>query len=323
MMRICNTCVLALLAALSLLGPSCSDVFEENLSTSEVTLLGPADENTIHSGTIEFWWEELEGAETYQLKVVGGSFDQPESLETDTALSNNVFALYLGPGSYEWQVIASNQSSEAISETFSLVVDSLLSLESEKVVLLSPTEGNCTNDTALVVQWLELEVPGIRYSVDIRLGDFDEGLTLYAYETEATSISTSISPAFEGELSWGVRAINDNGASPYSQRSLNLDLTAPSQPSLVSPAAEDSVQHDAIDLAWQGSIGSGCSEYDSVFIYADSLGAAMTAGYEQAAGINALSIDVSIGTYWWGVTRLDQAGNRSTPSPLRKLHAID
>jgi len=307
-------------AALCITG-ACSDVFEKDISGEEVKLLAPADGKEVNSGTIEFWWDEVQDATAYEIHIVKGSFAAPEALEADSAVSDNIFRLYLTAGAYEWKVVARNESSETESGIFQLTVDSSFSLADEKVVLIYPTQSQCTSDTEVLFRWVNLNIPGIHYVIDVRLGAFDDGLNLYSYETTLNQQSIAINSDFEGSLSWGVRAVNDEGASPYSSYAFSLDRTTPDKVILTAPVGGDSVSGLDINFTWTGQEGSGCDEYDSLIIYSDSLAENSVLREQLEAGVNHFSTDLDAGNYWWEVFRYDRAGNVSPASTRETFYA--
>lgn len=312
---------LLLFTSVSLLFNACNDLFEKDISKEHVVLLAPADGKTVNSGTIEFWWEEVEDATTYEIHLVKGSFDAPEALEADSSVSGNIFSLYLTAGVYEWKIVAKNESSKTESAIYHLTVDSTFSLAEEKVVLVYPNQNHCTNDSTVMFRWVNLGIPGVRYAIDVRIGDFAEGLTVYSYETTLNQQSITINEDFEGALSWGVRAVNDEGASPYSSFSFHLDRTAPAMVSLVAPVNGDSVPELDIDFSWTGTQGNGCEEWDSISIYSDSLGQTIALKKQLEAGVNQFTENLNPGFYWWEVFRYDRAGNVSASSGIEKFYA--
>lgn len=305
-----------------LLFDGCSDLFEKDLSDNQLLIHTPADLAVIHSGTVEFWWDEMEGATYYKLILVEGTIKSPSSLIIDTNVQGNVFSLYLGSGEYEWTLQAMNESSESHATKRVLSVDSISSLENEIIVLTKPSANGCTSGDSVLFEWVALQVPNTRYVIDIRTGLFDDAQTIYSYELISNSIYLSIDPLFEGQLSWGVRAVNDESASAYSSRILYLDNSIPAQPSLTLPLDGDTTALSP-SFQWSASTGSGCSEWDSIRVYSDSLFTQLVLTAETAAGINSLQGNLSQGKYWWNVQRYDQAGNHSMLSLTKSFYAED
>ena len=313
--------VIGWIALLSLLMvTACDDVFEEDLSSRNVRLRTPADQGTFSSGNLDFWWDEVDGATSYRLEVVEGTFQDPRALALDTVLSRNTFSFFLNSGDYEWKIRASNQSSFTTSEAWHFSVDSTFNLDNERVVLVSPVDGECLNDTLLLISWLDIPQPGINYFVDIRKGDFDDQVDILRFETFENQILVAIPPSQEGALSFGVRAVNDFGATPYASQDFSLDLTSPAQAVLTAPASAASVDTGSVVFRWQASVDVGCSVTDSLLIFSDSTLSTL----ETATGITDGSAQAVVflnqGDYWWLVQREDLAGNRSQASAIRVLY---
>ena len=105
---------------------SCNDIFEIDLSQSNVELLAPADSLTTRENTQRFWWNYIDGALWYELQVVRPSFSQISILDMDTLIEINNFQLSLRPGVYHWRVRALNGSSSTdYTENMLSIIDSI------------------------------------------------------------------------------------------------------------------------------------------------------------------------------------------------------
>ena len=71
---------LVLLAVFSLIISCTSDFISANLKKRKVTLNSPPDNYVSKDATMLFWWNEVKGAEEYQLQVVDSSFTYIRSL---------------------------------------------------------------------------------------------------------------------------------------------------------------------------------------------------------------------------------------------------
>lgn len=131
--------VVSILAAL-LVG--CDDFIAEDVSDKKLVIQAPADQVTVPSPEITFWWDALEVNTAYRLQVVIPSFEQTSLLVLDTLVDTHQIATVLEAGQYAWRVRAENGTYQGA-----------FSVPSEFIVIstteLSPTEGDSrsTNST--------------------------------------------------------------------------------------------------------------------------------------------------------------------------------
>ena len=52
----------------------CDDIFEDDISTENISLYAPSDSIVTKIITHTFWWEEVEGADEYNLQIVTPDF---------------------------------------------------------------------------------------------------------------------------------------------------------------------------------------------------------------------------------------------------------
>jgi hypothetical protein len=93
---------------------SCSDIFETDISGSNVELLAPSDSLITNQTSQKFWWNYVTGALWYELQVVSPNFSNVSGVKLDTLLETNNFQLSLQPGVYHWRVRALNGSSSSM-----------------------------------------------------------------------------------------------------------------------------------------------------------------------------------------------------------------
>jgi hypothetical protein len=96
-----NKCLIVLLCFICI---SCEDILETNISDKQVLLQTPADADSISTGNITFWWNELKGARSYQLLIVSPDKLNPAALLLDSTITNNQFTFQLSEGKYQWCV---------------------------------------------------------------------------------------------------------------------------------------------------------------------------------------------------------------------------
>ena len=87
-----KTLYLKLLMAMAFTS-SCVDITETDITESTVQLKAPA--NYYRSGQLNqhFWWEQLDGAEAYEITIVSPSFDSIGTIVISESLTKTDFIL--------------------------------------------------------------------------------------------------------------------------------------------------------------------------------------------------------------------------------------
>jgi len=114
-----------LLLFLLLIGfTTCEDIIEVNLSDFNVSLLAPTNGLSTTDSDHKFYWENLKGAEEYNLQIVSPRFSSISKFVLDTTITDNNFDFTLSPDEYEWRVKAINASSHTDYSVFNLTIGS-------------------------------------------------------------------------------------------------------------------------------------------------------------------------------------------------------
>ncbi|MDR1755732.1 MAG: hypothetical protein LBR65_02070 [Culturomica sp.] len=89
---------------------ACEDVFEKDISDDRLVIVAPtADAETTEKEQL-FLWEELEGADSYLLRIVTPSFETAARCLVDTVVQVNRFEYSLPAGVYEWSLQGCNSA---------------------------------------------------------------------------------------------------------------------------------------------------------------------------------------------------------------------
>ena len=125
-----------------LLFNKCEILLLPDLSEAETVIITPTDSSTIEESPVLFKWEEVEGAENYNLLFYYHPFDtEYKIIKTDTTVLDTTFSIFpTDNGWHSWQIRAQNESSEtdyAVAHFYSdtTQVDSLLL---DSIALLLP-----------------------------------------------------------------------------------------------------------------------------------------------------------------------------------------
>ncbi|GIK68919.1 MAG: hypothetical protein BroJett020_02140 [Bacteroidota bacterium] len=306
-----NFMIMVLLICLT----ACTDIFEKNLEKQTVILLSPANNLQTELSSHTFWWEEIKQARNYNLQVVKGSFAQVQALVLDTHIVDEKFSFVLQPGIYQWRVRAYNNGSSTAFSTFTLQIDSTYDLSQQQVVLIAPSNNFITNNPLPTFQWYELYNANT-YRFEIHTTNWSGSLA----ESPQLLSGGSYTPALalpEGTYEWGVQALNNTSASPFSTRTLVIDTTSPGIPMLVSPLTNAILPNALFTFTWNRAVDNGSTLTDSLSIYADTnLTNLVKAVYSVTTSY---ADSLGTGNYFWRVRTFDAAGNKSGYSLVRKF----
>jgi len=286
----------------------CDDFIEEDISSKTIEIAAPPDNFQSSISTQTFWWNEMEGAESYNVQIVRGTFSYVQQVIFDSSIVTHSFTYTLQPGNYQWRVKGVNNGWESPYTTYSLTIDSTLDLTNQQVVLTAPVNNFYTQETQIVFNWMEL------YNADeyrIQIMDLTTGVILTDVTIPENTYNYTLS---EGSYIWSVRAINSNSITVASSRNLFIDLTSPVAPVLISPPNNVVLTIGANDsLIW--SVDASSSS-DSVLISTDST----FYNYESSFTTETFHVLNQLpGVYFWKVKSMDLAGNQSQFSPYRKF----
>lgn len=294
-----------------LLVSSCDDLIEPKLSDKTITILAPADSSVQSNTTITFWWNEVSGASKYNIQIVNPSFSNIQYLVADSMVSGDKFTVGLQPGHYEWRIKAVNSSTETPFATFSFTVDSSLNLSGQNVQLLSPINNSISTQLSQTFVWAHMY-----YADDYRFEILSSFGNVIYTNAALTTTQTSYTFTTDGTYTWRVRAQNGSSVSSYSQANIIIDLTAPSPPTILSPA-DNAVVSNPFTLSWSQANGSGAPVTDSLYIYED---------FGQDTLIKALrpltssyTDSFALGDYFWKMRAKDSVGNYSPYTSLYKF----
>lgn len=300
---------------------SCQDFIAVNLAKKSITILAPANNTLSSSYSQLFKWEDIKGADSYQLQLVKPNFSSITQFILDTTIHATQFAYTLQPGIYQWRVRAKNNSSETDYVTYNLTIDTTLNLASQKVVLSSPVDNYYSNLLANTFTWQTMPNAN-SYVFQVLSG----GSAVYTQSLTTTTVNYTFTT--EGAYQWRVFAQNNFSNSAYDTRTINIDNTAPGVPVLVSPIPTtlDTIKANPVPLKWNCVAGTGFSATDSthLLISTDSTFAVVTSKDTTIANTTSPTVynfhSAIVGTYYfWKVQAIDKSGNKSAYFTRRRF----
>lgn len=291
---------------------SCDDIFIANLENAKVELVTPPDNFATLNQTQSFFWETLEDATEYHIRIVYPDFDNPIEVVVDETIAENSYDVSLLPGTYQWRVTASNTASTTSDfdvRTFHILEDSTLT--NQTINILQPTDNFKTNQSDINVLWQPL-VLASRYRIEVGQPDFSH--SSFTISSDTTSNDNFTLNLSEGNYQVRVRAENAQSVSNYTTISLEIDQTAPTAPVLFSPNDGDTLT-TSVDLTWSPDADA---IQDTIYIYQD---AQLTTLLLQEATVNTTYTFTpnNIGTYYWRLRSVDEVGNTSNYSNTRSV----
>lgn len=294
------------------------DFVVKDIADKTITINAPANNTNTSSNAITFWWEELDGAEKYNLQIVKPNFASIQQLIADTNITGNKISLSLNPGTYQWRIKGVNNGGSTAYQTYNLVIDSTTNLTNQFVVPISPAQGSITRQKAISFSWNPLNA-ATSYSIEISLNNAVVNYSLttataYSYTLSAPTASNYI-------VSWRVKALNSTSISQYNTpNTFTLDLLPPGSVSAPSAPTASTTVKDTTYLKWN-ILAPLDRQYDSLFIYSDNTFTSLVRTTTVSASqlrINAISPSnpLPAGTstitaipYWWRLKSVDQVGN--------------
>jgi hypothetical protein len=300
----------------------CDDIFEVDLTKQKVKLIAPGDSLVTTYNTQTFYWEDLKGATSYNLIVVSPSFRQIEQLVADTNVLGHKFTLNLSPGKYEWKVIAKNGSSKTDSFfIWRVQIDTTSNLSNQNVSLILPANGIASKGKGLTFRWQQVYSATV-YEFQIGKPDLQNPI-LDSTLTNSTSITINDSLA-DGNYTWGVKAKNSGTSTVFSSRTILIDGTRPAVPALTEPTDKKVLSDKKVKFLWNRPTSDGGSKlYDDIYISKDSnslvqfdMNQVDKFEVDTIGLYYTFTVDTS---YFWRIVTFDAAGNRSSPSDIRKF----
>ncbi len=309
---------LAYLSPLLLLASSCSDLIEPDITGEKVSLLSPADGSRSTTAVQGLQWSAVAHARTYRVQLATPSFANPSRLLLDSVVKQTNLTRTCKPGRYEWRVQALNAGYATAFTTRSFRIDSTGSLSGQTVQLLLPAAGTATNAATLTFSWAALPMAQ-QYRLAVSSNPRNSSLAaLDSLVGAGTSVTLRLARQSQS-YQWKVTALNASGQAASAPQVFAVDVTPPTAPTLVTPAAATSFLTQPIALSWTRTASDVAQ--DSVFLYRTDQ-TTLLAGFPRFSGPASLSLSNSLapltaGTYYWAVRSVDKAGNVGPASAKR------
>ena len=309
-----NKLALAIIPLFALILAGCGEIFEKDIEDETVEIIAPKSGTETDLQTVQFWWEEIDGADEYDFQLAYPDFVNPSQLVIDSTVSENLVTFTIAPGfSYTWRVKAKNSAHETEWTEATLMVDSALSCVDQIVLLGAPVDNFATTDTVVFFDWDALSCAN---EYEWEAIDASGATVAGPWLVSTDSVTLEVP---EGKLTWSVKAIADQTSTLPSTFTLYVDLTAPVLPTLNAPLNNDTSTTGSLQtFTWTSEVTDNSPITDSFELWPDSLQSSpyyqTTTDTETAAQDSLLA-----GTYFWRVKSVDLAGNERDCTATRKL----
>ena len=142
------------------------DFVVKNIKNATVTINAPTDNIKTPNNVITFWWDEVDGAEKYNLQIVKPNFNAIQQLIVDTNITTNKFNHTFTPGTYQWRIKATNSAGSTAYTTRTLIIDTTSNLAYVTVGLISPTSNSVTANNNITFSW-NVVAPATSYELTV------------------------------------------------------------------------------------------------------------------------------------------------------------
>jgi hypothetical protein len=303
---------------------SCTkDFLVKDIKKQEVQVNAPADGLKTPNNAITFWWEELDGAEKYNLQIVTPSFDAVAQLVTDTNVVLNKFYKTLTPGTYQWRIKAYNNGGSTAYVTRTLTIDTTSNLQFATVNSVYPTTGFLTGANAINFSWLAVD-KALTY--DLKITNANNTVYALVPNIANTNYTYNFTAPTNLNLKWQVKANNAFSFSAYNPaNTFTIDVQGPTASFITRPVYATTANALTDSLKWTRSPGAD-TKSDSIIITLDSTFASITypsfKTYSTGLKISTLGLPSPSAPgnnyYWWRIYSIDSAKNVS-PAPSAKF----
>lgn len=304
------------LLASALLFGCTKDFIVKDIKNKTLTLIAPADNINTPSNSVIFWWDELDGAEKYNLQIVSPSFNAVSQLVVDTNITGNKFSHTFTPGTYQWRIKAVNAGGSTAYITRSFVIDTTSNLAYLSVSPIAPANQLVTKIKTINFSWNALTAATY---YDLTITNLTTGSITAVSNITTTNYSNVFTTTTDAVYSWQVKAFNTSSqTNPHPARTFKIDVTSPGSPSISYPNQYGQQRKDTTRLTWFRNAANTDIHYDIISLSNDTnfttvLGVSSMAYSVSPIPINAIySYSSTPMKVWWRVSSVDTAGNTSS-----------
>ena len=299
----------------------CTSIFTVDISEDNITPILPTSNALLTTNDVEFKWKEVDFADTYNLQIVSPNFNSPNIYVIDSTITVSDIHISLNPGRYQWRVKAINNISETqYSSPISFEVDENIDLSHQSVSLQVPLDSIYRKDIQINFSWQNLSFADY-YIFQIVKGNIFSNDILFQNDVYSNSFNPPIQLTDESEYTWKVKGVNSVSESQFSTRTLFIDRTLPNVPILTSPDDNANLS-PYVTFTFNIGVDPGNVHAPIHYYLEISMSNNFSTLYDSMTN-NLDHIEYhfqSVGTYYWRVKSIDEAGNESDFSNIRTVN---
>lgn len=312
------------LLVLTLIGLlACSEVFLEDISDSEVFLLAPGDSAELVGDSVTLWWDFVEDASFYRVRLASPNLSNPVTLVADSFATTNNITFSLMPGEYEWEVSALNDgySTDFFFRSFSLDSVAVEDIVDESVTLVAPVSGANLIGTGVALLWDP--IAGVdHYRVRMVTPSFTQPVELVLDSLIAgTSLNLQVA---QGTYEWSVYGENTRYQTQESQDFFSIDSVevvdiSGGSVNILSPSDQSSIISKTALFWWDELVGA--TEYE-VIVVSPSLANPEAIILDSLARVNRIELEMDPGTYEMSVRGINSQFSTTASTSAFEIDSI-
>lgn len=199
---------------------SCEEIVEvPNISNEIVTVLAPTDGVILTNTDVNFNWEPVTDAETYNIQIADPNFLEGKQILLDSVIENNSFTQTLESGIYQWRVKAQNSAYETNFTTQSFSVNTA-DISDESVTVLAPSDGAVLSNNEVSFNW-EVITYAESYTIQVADPDFTDAEQILL--DSVITVNSFTKTLATGTYQWRVKAQNSTYQTEYSTQSFTIE----------------------------------------------------------------------------------------------------
>ncbi len=287
-----------------------------DLSMSMVTTIAPVDGTTLTESEINFNWEALENATSYNVQIAFPNFETPVQVVRDTTLTGLSYTTELASNTYEWRIKAMNDTSETLYTTHGFSVIHPLDISGDSVVLIAPTSGSVIENNTVSFSW-EAILNATSYELQIATPDFENAVQIPVDMTFDTATTQSFNLE-DGVYEWRVRARNAISETDVTTSDFTVDAIEDlSDQEVIISAPEDGFEttETMVSLSWEPL--EQATLYRVVITDLEDT----TVFLEQTTSETTITVDFMPGMYTWAIRAENETQN--TPFTLQTITILE
>lgn len=287
----------------------CGDVFEDDISDKQVEVLNPLSGFTTTENLVLFWWNDLEGVNSYNIQIVKGSFQNPEEFIFDSLTESTKLNIPLNTGSYSFRVRGENSGYTSMWNEQSFMVISTSDLSNKTIVFQDGLDTIYSNLSNLQFNWFPVDSIDY-YQVKLSLVSIAV-VNLLNDSTSNNSFSTQLDD--EGLFLISVKAVNEKSETAFSTKYFYFDETSPEFANLVNPISGKVLGDSSFTFKWTRNLSKELThEIDSIWISSNNtfqniIKRDVTSSFSYRDSLGK-------GQFYWRIKTIDKAGNKSYSS---------